>query len=324
MKDKRNYLKIACFIEIIYIICMVIYNLFFVKFNNEVMANLFMLSISLFFTIVLYKESKKDIDYLKDNNIKILLCSIWMFFEPIIPGVLGFFFLSSLKEKKQNKLPEVELKKPSKIEKIKSVIMVLFFILIMFGLPMIDVFKKLPSYFVYIFILTVVIILYHKELINNLKVFLKNIRIYFPFIIKRYFTMLGIMLIVAIPVVLINSGRVSGNQEVINMMFKKVPVVTLLLSCFYAPLTEETIFRLSLSKLFKNKTLFIIISGVLFGVLHVVNNITSFNELLYVLQYATLGICLAKAYSDSNNIFVSISMHFIQNFLAAILVLLLY
>lgn len=324
MKDKRNYLKIACFIEMIYIICMVIYNLFFVKFNNEVMANLFMLSISLFFTIILYKESKKDFNYLKDNNMKILLCSIWMFFEPIVPGILGFFFLSSLKDKKQNKLPEVELKKPSKIEKIKGVIMLSFFILIMFVLPKIDGFKKFPSYFVYIFILMVVIILYHKELINNLKVFLKNIRIYFPFIIKRYFMMLGIMLIVAIPVVLINSGRVSGNQQVINTMFKKVPVVTLLLSCFYAPLTEETIFRLSLSKLFKNKTLFVIISGVLFGVLHVVNNITSFNELLYVLQYATLGICLAKAYSDSNNIFVSISMHFIQNFLAAILVLLVY
>ena len=52
--------------------------------------------------------------------------------------------------------------------------------------------------------------------------------------------------------------------------------------------------------------------------------ISSINDLLYVFQYATLGICLAKAYKDSNNIFVSISMHFIQNFLAAILVLLVY
>lgn len=324
MKDKRNYLKVACFIEIIYIITMFIYYLFIVNFNSGTLANLFMLLISSFFTIVLYNESKKDISYLKNNNIKILLSSIWMFFEPIIPGVLGFFFLSSLKDKKQTNLPIIKEEKLGRKEKIKSIITLISFMLILFAVPNVSFFKNISSYFIYAFILIFVIILYHKELLNNLKIFLTNFKVYLPFIIKRYFAMLGIMLIVAVPIVLINNGKVSGNQQSINLMFEKVPIATLLLSCFYAPLAEESIFRLSLSKLFANKTLFIIISGFLFGILHVINSISSINDLLYVFQYATLGICLAKAYKDSNNIFVSISMHFIQNFLAAILVLLVY
>lgn len=324
MKDKRNYLKIACFIEVIYIIYMFIYNLFFVKFNNEVMASLFMLLISVFFTVLLYRESKKDINYLKNNNIKILLCSIWMFFEPIIPGILGFFFLSSLKEKKGNKLPIIKNDDTNVKEKVKAILTIIFFIVILFVLPKFNFFSKISSYFVYAFILVSIIILYHKKLISDLKIFVKNYRTYFPFVIKRYFIMLGLMLIVAMPIVVIKGGEVSNNQEVINVMFKKVPLITLLLSCIYAPLTEETVFRLSLSKLFSNKTMFIIVSGFLFGLLHVINDFSSLSDMLYVLQYATLGVCLAKAYSDSNNIFVSISIHFIQNFLAGILAILIF
>lgn len=324
MKNKKNYLRIAILIEIIYIVYMLIHYLFIEKFNESTIAGLFMLSISIFFTVILYNESKKDLSYLKNNNIRILLSSIWMFFEPIIPGILGFFFLASLKDKKEVKLPKIELKTTSKKEKIKSFITLTLFIMILFLIPNVKILKNVSSYFIYVFILIGIIILYHKELIENLKVFLKNFKVYFPFVIKRYLMMLGIMLIVAIPVVIINSGRPSGNQEVINIMFKNIPVATLLLSCFYAPLAEETIFRLSLSKLFNNKTTFIIVSGLVFGGLHVINNLSSPSDLLYVFQYSALGMCLAKAYKDSDNIFVSISMHFIQNFLAGILVILLY
>jgi len=136
--------------------------------------------------------------------------------------------------------------------------------------------------------------------------------------------MLGLMLLVGIPIVLLNNGNTSSNQEALNVMFKKVPMFTLILSTLYAPFVEENIFRLSISKLFNNKTLFIIISGFLFGTLHIIDKFTSFYDLLYIFQYSALGICLAKAYSDSKNIFVSISMHFIQNFIAALLILILY
>ena len=63
MKDKRLYLKLACLSEFIYVFVMLIYNLFFNKINDQVIANVFLLLIGLFINIMLYKESKKDIEY---------------------------------------------------------------------------------------------------------------------------------------------------------------------------------------------------------------------------------------------------------------------
>ena len=322
MKDKRNYLKLAFFIEVIYVFFMFIYYLFFTKFSDSVLASLFLLIIGLFLSLLLYKESKKDIE--KINKTCVTLISVWLFFEPIIPGILGFMFIFGLKEKKDVKLPEIKEEKKSFLDYAKSIFLVLCFIFIMFILPEFSFFSHVSSWIIYLVIILIILVLYHKELGRNLMIFLKNIKIYFPFIIKRYFIMLAVMLIVAIPIVMLNSGNTSTNQQMINDMFKQLPIRTLLLSTLYAPFAEESIFRLSLSKLFNNKTLFIIVSGFLFGALHVIDKFTSAMDFLYIFQYAALGICLAKAYSDTNNIFVSISMHFIQNFLAAILVLILY
>ena len=324
MKDKRNYLKVASIFEIVYVIGMFIYYLFFKKFNDEVIANSFLLIISLYFSILLFKESKKSIDELKKHNIKIRLISVWLFMDTIIPGILGFMFVSSLNEKKKIELPIISKKEITKKDIIKSILTIFIFVFIMFVLPLLNIRKKVFSYIFYIIIFLSVLLLQKDELKEQFLVFKSNFKKYIPFIFKRYIKMLGIMLLVAVPIVLLNKGDVSSNQKEINVMFKSVPFITFILTVLYAPFVEESIFRLSLSKLIKNGKLFIIISGFLFGLLHMVDKFTSFYDLLYVFQYSALGICLAKAFKDSNNIFVPMSMHFIQNFIASILVLLLY
>lgn len=324
MKDKRNYLKIASIFEIVYVIVMFIYYLFFKKFNDEVIANAFILLISLYFAILFFKESQKSIYELKKHNIKIRLISVWLFMDTILPGILGFMFVSSLNEKKKIELPIISKKEITKKDIIKSILAILIFVFIMFVLPLLNIRKKVFSYIFYIIIFLSVLLLQKDELKEQFLVFKSNFKKYIPFIFKRYIKMLGIMLLVAVPIVLLNKGNVSSNQQEINTMFKNVPFITFILTVLYAPFVEECIFRLSLSKLIKNGKLFIVISGFLFGLLHMIDKFTSFYDLLYVLQYSALGICLAKAYKDSNNIFVPMSMHFIQNFIASILVLLLY
>lgn len=324
MKDKRNYLKVASIFEIVYVIGMFIYYLFFKKFNDEVIANSFLLIISLYFSILLFKESKKSIDEIKKHSMKIRLISIWLFMDTIIPGILGFMFVSSLNEKKKIELPIIKQEEITKKDIIKSILTIFIFVFIMFVLPLFNIRKKVFSYIFYIIIFLSVLLLHSEELKGQFLIFKNNIKKYMPFIFKRYIKMLGVMLLVAVPIVLLNKGNVSSNQQEINTMFKNVPFITFILTVLYAPFVEECIFRLSLSKLIKNGKLFIIISGFLFGLLHMVDKFTSFYDLLYVFQYSALGICLAKAYKDSNNIFVPMSMHFIQNFIASILVLLLY
>ena len=322
MKDKGNYLKIASIIEFIYILIMVVYNIFFNNNKEEVIANLFLIFISLILTIIVYKESKKVID--KISKSIIIFPIIWLFIDYIIPGILGFMFLSSIKKKEKLKLPEIKDEEKTKNTYIKAITLIIIFGFLMFVLPRLSIFNKIPTILVYILILLSVILVNYIEVINNFKMLLKNKKEYFKFIIKRYFIMLGVMIIIALPIVLINNGNTSNNQTAIIEMFKQKALLTLILTSFYAPLCEEVVFRLSISKLINNKTLFIIISGFLFGLMHVIDDFTSIKDFLYVFQYSALGICLAKAYADSKNIFVPITMHFIQNFLASLLVLLLF
>lgn len=324
MKDKRVILKLACVIEAIYILGMMVYYLTLGKFTDEVLANLFLLLIGVGFLLMLYTESKKDINVLKKNKIKVIIPSIWMFLDPVIPGILGFIFIALIGDKKKNNLPVIKEEKKKTLDYLKSIILIVFFLVIMFVLPCFSFFYAIPGYMVYLIIFLLVLIINFNYLKKDSTVFIKNIKVYLPFIIKRYFIMLAVMIIVAVPIVLINNGNTSSNQTVLNDMFKKVPLLTLVLSCLYAPFVEENVFRLSLSKFFNNKITFIIVSGFFFGALHMIDKFTSFYDLLYVFQYAALGVCLAKAYADSKNIFVSISMHFIQNTLAALLILLLY
>ena len=324
MKDKRMLLRVGSIIETIYTIVMMVYYILKGKLTDEVIANLFILIIGFIVGVLLFKISLKSIDEIKKNKVKILFLSIWLFLDPVIPGILGFIFLSSISDKKREDLPKVNDKEVNLKEFIKQVLVIALFIIIMFVLPNFKFFSKVPTYMVYIFLLLLVFLANYKYIKEDFNLFMQNKRVYLKFIVRRYLYMLGIMVVVAIPVVLLNKGATSSNQQILNGMFKKMPIGMLLLSTIYAPFTEENIFRLSLSKLFKNKTLFIIVSGLLFGTLHMIDKFTSFYDLLYIIQYSALGICLAKAYSDSKNIFVSIGMHFIQNFLAAILVLLLY
>lgn len=322
--EKKSYLKIACLLELIYLVISLIYSIFYIKNTEEVIANVFMILISFKILTMMYSESKKTIKELKQSRIKLIICSIWMFMDCIIPGVLGFLFLKQFVKKKDLKLPLVKEDKKTLNIYIRAILTISMFGFIMFVLPLIKFLDFIPTYIIYIIILSCTLILNYKDLKKQLFLFFKNLKSYVPFVIKRYFIMLGIMFLVAIPIVMINGGKVATNQQVLNDMFKVSPFLMLLLTVLYAPLVEESVFRLSIGKLVKNKTLFIIISGFLFGLMHVIDDFNSINDLLYVFQYSALGWCLAKAYADSKNIFVSISMHFIQNFLAALLILLLY
>ena len=320
MKDKRKLLKISAVVEFIYIFIMTIHYIFNSKSTDEMIANIFLLFISLYFSIIIFGYSNKEISELKNKKMLLYISSIWVLLDSIIPGVLSLYFISSISDIKEINLPVIMEHTSRKKDKIKSIFLLTLFLSLMYLFPKFNFFNNIPLIVIYIVIFVMVLLLNVRELKEQFIIFYRNIKVYIPYIIKKYFKMLGLMLIVAVPVVLINNGNTSNNQETINGMFNELPIVTLLLTSLYAPFVEETLFRFNLSKLISNKKLFIILSGFIFGFLHVVGQASNIKEFLYVFQYSVLGIYLAKTYKESNNIFVTISMHFMQNFLAAMLI----
>ena len=62
-----------------------------------------------------------------------------------------------------------------------------------------------------------------------------------------------------------------------------------------------------------NKYLFIILSGLVFGSMHVIGNITSPLDWLYVIPYGSLGAAFAIMYQKTDTVYTSTAMHIFHN-----------
>ena len=159
----------------------------------------------------------------------------------------------------------------------------------------------------------IIFIIFNKDIIKDFKYFKENFNILFKKYFKFWFLLLFLMITSNIIIQIIYPGSSSGNEDSIRSNFELVPIYTFISASLYAPFIEEIIFRMSIKKIFKNKYLFIILSGLIFGSLHLLGNINSAYDYLYLLPYCLPGFILAYVYYDSNNIFTSLGIHFIHN-----------
>ena len=114
---------------------------------------------------------------------------------------------------------------------------------------------------------------------------------------------------------LFSPNKIAGNEEAIRSLITAAPYIMLFNTSILAPLIEEITFRKAFRDIIDTKWLFVIISGVVFGGLHVITSIRNAYDFLYLLPYCSLGIALSYMYAKTKNIFVSISMHALHNFL---------
>ena len=122
--------------------------------------------------------------------------------------------------------------------------------------------------------------------------------------------------------------NISSNEEQVREMLFSSPVITFICIALTAPLTEEIVFRKSLQPVIKNKWVYCITCGVLFGFAHLLTNILNNNfalaDLFYILPYGSLGFAFALMDKDTNTTFTSIVMHAFHNSMTGILLLITY
>lgn len=173
---------------------------------------------------------------------------------------------------------------------------------------------------IYEFILLFIIFLILKDtIIKDFKEYFSNIKYYLKKYIKYWFLALLLMYVSNI-IITIFTNSIPQNEESVRKLFDFNPILTCILACVIAPLLEEFVFRLSIYKILKNnKWLFIMCSGLLFGSMHVLGNVNEWTDLLFIVPYSIPGCVFAYTLYDSDNIFVSSSLHFIHNTFAIIL-----
>lgn len=163
-----------------------------------------------------------------------------------------------------------------------------------------------------------VIIIYRKELLNNLKDFKNNGIKYLTKFIPVY--ILGLILMSASNFILyeITNIEISNNEQIVRNYIKLFPIYMTFSTCLYAPIVEEITFRKTFKNIINNKYIYILISGSIFGLIHITGDTVGINEFLLSIPYILMGIDLSYIYYKSNNIFTTISIHSMHNFILLI------
>ena len=160
---------------------------------------------------------------------------------------------------------------------------------------------------------------YYKTIKEDLKNYIKNFNTMFEESFKYWLTGLIGMVISNLLIIFLTKNNMANNEEAVRELIDLAPLFMIFNVGIYAPLTEELIFRKGFRDMFNSKWIYIIMSGVTFGALHVVSSVSNISQLLFIIPYSCLGIAFSYNYYKSNNIFSSIVMHSLHNTLAIIL-----
>lgn len=172
-----------------------------------------------------------------------------------------------------------------------------------------------------ILLLFIFIKLYYQSIKKDWIDFRKNHKNYLKTAFSYWFIGITIMIISNYFIYGITNGEISANEEAVRSIIQLAPWYMAFELVIFAPVTEEIVFRRSIRDIVKNPYIYAILSGFIFGGLHVISSLDSAINLLFLIPYCSLGIAFAFIYSKTNNIFSTISIHAFHNSFALILYL---
>lgn len=192
------------------------------------------------------------------------------------------------------------------------------------------IYTLIPSLVLYIFHLRIYNVLYRSIYLiimgliyiifitfiykDELKKDIKEIRL--KTVIKYIPTyMIGLLLMIGSNIIAskITGNTLSQNEINVRETIKIMPLYMCFSSVIFAPFIEEITFRKTFRNIISNGYLFIIISGFIFGLIHISNVGNGFEEFIMIMPYILMGIDLSYIYYKSDNIFTTIIIHSMHN-----------
>lgn len=162
-------------------------------------------------------------------------------------------------------------------------------------------------------LLIILILIYKKELKKEWFKFKDKFITNIDIGIKYWLIGLFLMMISNIILNFLVKAGGAANEKSVQEMIKCLPWLMLISAGIIAPINEEIVFRKAFKNTFLKKWLFVLMSGLVFGALHVITSYKTPIELLYIIPYSSLGISFALMYSKTDTIYTSISMHMLHN-----------
>lgn len=164
-----------------------------------------------------------------------------------------------------------------------------------------------------VLLVALILLVFHKKIEKDIDDIKKNHKKYFKENFKYYLIGIAIMLISNCILIYGFENGISGNEESIRSLFGTHPIYVYISAVLFAPIAEELVFRQGIRNIILNDILFILISGFVFGGLHLIGNVSTFVDFLYIIPYSALGLAFAYILTRTNNILVTIGLHMMHN-----------
>lgn len=169
-------------------------------------------------------------------------------------------------------------------------------------------------------ILLIIVLLLKDKLKKDFYDLKENHQTYFKDCLKYWLIALGVMMFSNLLINANSANGISDNQKILQETFKISPLYIFFSSVIWAPIVEELTFRQAIRNIIKPTILFILVSGLLFGGMHVLASYSSLKEiwakpmeLLYIIPYSAPGFAFAYMLQKYDNTFISIGFHLMHN-----------
>jgi membrane protease YdiL (CAAX protease family) len=176
----------------------------------------------------------------------------------------------------------------------------------------------------------IVVFIFRKTLITDFKDFKTNFKSYIKIIIKYFLIGIGIMILTNFIInYIVSPGSIALNEVANRESIIKYPIYSIMTLIILGPISEELIFRANFKNSIKNEKLFLVITALLFGSMHLLayfdsmqSIASSWEQLLYLIPYTALGFIFGYVYLKTKNIYSAIMVHLLTNLLSLSIILL--
>ena len=151
--------------------------------------------------------------------------------------------------------------------------------------------------------------IYRNELRKEWKIFSNNKLNCINAGFKYWFSGLLIMVLTNYIINSIMGFKGAENEQIVQSWITNMPYLMLFNVGLIAPFNEEITFRKAFRNVFKKKWMFAILSGFIFGLLHVIEA----GQYIYILPYGILGFMFCLAYDETKTIFTPLCYHMFHN-----------
>ena len=165
--------------------------------------------------------------------------------------------------------------------------------------------------FKYLILISIFIIKDHKYLKEKWIDFIKKFKEYFKISFKNWFAGFLIMFVANIIINAFVPG-LGENESAVQTLIKEAPFIAFTLTTIFAPFVEEMVFRKYLKDCVNKKVIYMILSGLIFGLIHTSIS-TNVLEILLIIPYGALGFMFAKTVHETDNVYTTIMMHMLHN-----------